>query len=185
MKKVKVVLFKAYKRIDRDLSRKLFLKAVDLCFSEEERPKKRACREDGKPIFIDRSEVKFSVSHSENWYLAAFCIDSEVGIDVEVLRQVNVKQERIAKRFFDPSEQEILKREPADFLKIWTKKEATVKLNGKGIGGLKSTDEDSKKLYFTDISERLGELCNENIAGTLCCEEEFYCDIIRGEDFNG
>ena len=185
MKEIKIAIVKASKNIDRDLSRRIFSRVLEICFSENERPKKRECRDDGKPIFADRKDIKFSISHSENWYIAAFCKDAEVGVDIEELRPINVKRERIAVRFFDYAEQEALKINPKFFLQIWTKKEAIVKLNGKGIGGLKSTYEDSKKLHFEDISDKITNLCFAKLVGTVCCEEEFFCSFVGMEEFNG
>lgn len=86
----------------------------------------------GKP-YTESAPVHFSISHSKNIAVCAIS-DKPVGIDIEFIRDVNLN---IAKRQFAPDEAryvfekwDLSKRR---FFEVWTRKEAYVKLLGKGI----------------------------------------------------
>lgn len=86
----------------------------------------------GKP-YTDNAPVHFSISHSKNIAVCAIS-DRPVGIDIEYIRDVNLN---IAKRQFAPDELryvfekwDLSKRR---FFEVWTRKEAYVKLIGKGV----------------------------------------------------
>lgn len=94
------------------------------------------CDGDGKPQFAVPQDLHFSLSHSGARVLAAFS-RAPVGFDYEQFgRSRNF--EAIARRFFQPAEAgEVLRAGPgreAVFLRIWTAKEAIVKLVGAGLG---------------------------------------------------
>jgi 4'-phosphopantetheinyl transferase len=79
----------------------------------------------------------FNVSHSGPIVLYAFSSGGEVGIDVE-LDDADFARERIAERFFSPSEVGVLRSLPAGvqpraFLTCWTRKEAFIKARGDGL----------------------------------------------------
>ncbi len=79
----------------------------------------------------------FNVSHSGSIALYAFSSVGEIGIDVE-LDDADFARERIAERFFSPSEVKVLRSLPADvqplaFLSCWTRKEAFIKARGDGL----------------------------------------------------
>jgi 4'-phosphopantetheinyl transferase len=81
--------------------------------------------------------LNFNLSHSGTVVLYAFAAAGELGIDVE-LYDANVVRERIAERFFSPSEVAVLRSLPTDaqpraFLTCWTRKEAFVKARGDGL----------------------------------------------------
>jgi 4'-phosphopantetheinyl transferase len=92
--------------------------------------------EKGKPFFPDFPEFKFNITHGGNLVAVAFCNDHEVGIDVEANdRKVNLE---IAERYFTPSEAEFLQKTPSHqrphtFLRLWTIKEAYLKMTGDGL----------------------------------------------------
>lgn len=86
----------------------------------------------GKP-YTESAPVHFSISHSKNIAVCAIS-DKPVGIDIEYIRDVNLN---VAKRQFAPDEiryvfekWELTKQR---FFEIWTRKEAYVKLIGKGV----------------------------------------------------
>ena len=98
--------------------------------------------ENGKP-YIEDGRVHFSVSHSGD--IAVVCINEKnpVGIDIEKITQIN---SRVAKRIFSDAEisfvfssaeipsglitdRQVLER----FFRVWTYKEAFVKMTGEGI----------------------------------------------------
>jgi len=84
-------------------------------------------------------ELSLSVSHSYDLVLYAFARGREIGIDVELVRQVPQGDE-IAARFFTLREQAAYlsleeRDRPHAFLRWWTCKEAYLKATGAGLGG--------------------------------------------------
>ena len=95
---------------------------------------KIALSEYGKPYLPQLPDFHFSLSHSG---AAALCAVSpkEIGCDIEEPRRCD---EKIARRFFHPAEQEWLFSRPADeqaeaFLRLWTCKESFIKAIGLGL----------------------------------------------------
>ena len=85
----------------------------------------------GKPHFANAA-IHFNLSHSGGTVVAAFA-GSAVGIDIESRgRQRDFVG--IARRFFHPAEAAAVKDEE-HFLRLWTGKEAMLKLSGEGISG--------------------------------------------------
>ena len=86
----------------------------------------------GKP-YVENVKVEFSISHSGNIAVCAIS-DKPVGVDVEFIRDVNVN---VAKRLFTLDEQNYVFEKWAlskqRFFEIWTRKEAYVKMLGRGI----------------------------------------------------
>ena len=90
--------------------------------------------EKGKPHIGNLSDVHFNISHSGNYVVCAVS-KTEVGIDVERIRKVNL---RIAERFFSHSEiHDLMARDEADrmhyFITLWTIKESYLKAIGRGL----------------------------------------------------
>jgi 4'-phosphopantetheinyl transferase len=92
----------------------------------------------GMPSLKDHPEMHFNLSHSGT--LATVIVDntSPVGIDVERIRDY---PEKVAKRFFSSSEQEMLeelkkesqKKANEYFFRCWTRRESYGKLQGTGL----------------------------------------------------
>ena len=87
----------------------------------------------GKKPYLSRGP-EFNISHSGGFAVCAVD-DAPVGIDVEEIRAVKGR-EGLAKRYFHPDE--ICRVNSGDdpaleFLRIWTKKEAYLKLTGVGL----------------------------------------------------
>jgi 4'-phosphopantetheinyl transferase len=90
----------------------------------------------GKPMLAS-APLFFNVTHSGPVALFAFSAQSEIGIDVE-LDDADFARERIAERFFSPSEVTALRSLPPAlqaraFLTCWTRKEAFIKARGDGL----------------------------------------------------
>jgi len=109
----------------------------------------------GKP-YIEGGEIFFSVSHSKN-FIALAIAKTPVGVDIEAVKPVNL---RVAERFFAPGEREAVfsaESPNEEFLKIWTAKEAYVKLTGTGItdgfSDFSVFDEEIKKILKTEVFE--------------------------------
>ena len=88
--------------------------------------------EHGKPSIVGHPEIHFNLSHCRD---AAICAVSEIpiGVDVESVREF---KESVARYSMNDEElQKIWNSERPDvvFTKLWTMKEATVKMTGRGI----------------------------------------------------
>ncbi|EGQ0296154.1 TPA: 4'-phosphopantetheinyl transferase superfamily protein [Staphylococcus pseudintermedius] len=86
----------------------------------------------GKPFLID-SSTKYNLSHS-NGVRVIIISDCEVGIDIEFCRELEYVT--IAQTFFCNSEYEYIKNSKdiqKAFFRIWTLKEAYLKMNGIGL----------------------------------------------------
>lgn len=109
--------------IRNEISKQLDISYPDIMFGYNEY---------GKPYLLNSLDYHFSVSHSCN--CIAF-VDNTVpiGIDVEKISDPNLK---IAERFFTANEAAFVKnnKDPvAAFYRIWTSKEAYVKMLGMGL----------------------------------------------------
>ena len=98
----------------------------------------------GKPMLSHCASAPFfNLSHSGDFAALAVAHCGDVGIDVEQIRPVGSE---IAQRFFTEGEKAILARLSGSewrqaFYRCWTRKEAVLKANGKGLsGGLASFD---------------------------------------------
>ena len=92
----------------------------------------------GKPRLADRDDVAFSTSHADGLAIVAIARTGEVGVDIERVRPMPNALE-LAERLFSVREHEHLRSIPAStrseaFLRLWTRKEAYVKLAGVGLG---------------------------------------------------
>lgn len=99
----------------------------------------------GKPFFADGG-VAFSISHTRS---AVFCavlhsaVEGTIGLDTEdVGRFEELHPQGLAERWFSQGEREIFEKNNTReaFFGIWTRKEATVKHNGRGLAGLREAD---------------------------------------------
>ncbi len=86
----------------------------------------------GKPYLVG-NKIFFNISHTDG-LVAVAVSDSEVGIDCEYVKEVNLK---LIKRYFSIFEQEYVNQNESGkisrFFEIWTKKEAFLKRDGVGI----------------------------------------------------
>ncbi len=97
---------------------------------------RRAAR--GKPHLEPESRVRFNLSHSDGLALVAVARDSEVGVDVERIRQIS-DAVQIARRVLPPEEAAALAALPPEarqehFFRLWTRFEARLKAGGQGLG---------------------------------------------------
>jgi 4'-phosphopantetheinyl transferase len=87
--------------------------------------------ENGKPYVLNYPDIHFSVSHTKG--AAAFVrSNSPVGIDIEKNAPFS-DTDKIAKRYFTTPEYDFCRGDSARFFEIWTKKEAYIKMTGKGL----------------------------------------------------
>lgn len=99
----------------------------------------------GKPFFYEYKHIHFNASHSDNVAICTFS-DTEIGCDIQHIEKA---RENVAKRFFTQQEYNYIfsdtenNKITADkrFARIWSIKEAYLKLLGTGLsGGLASFD---------------------------------------------
>lgn len=97
----------------------------------------------GRPALVapsgssGRRALDFNLSHSGNLALFALAQGRKVGVDIERI-DANIEWEPMAERFFSPRENAALRAIPPDvrlraFFMCWTRKEAYVKAQGKGL----------------------------------------------------
>ena len=94
----------------------------------------------GKPALIEETGAEglcFNLSHSHGIALYALTRGREIGVDIEYFRP-DVEAEKLAERFFSPREATVLHALPEHlrkegFFNCWTRKEAYIKAEGKGM----------------------------------------------------
>lgn len=132
--------------------------------------------EHGKPYLLNNNGYHFSASHSGSC-IAFAGGDAPVGVDVERIREGKLK---IAKRFFTDNEYGFIEKsaEPdTEFFKIWTAKEAYVKMLGVGL---------SEPLQSFDVLDRSLScgFCTRLLPGyalTVCAEKSRIRNVIIDE----
>lgn len=89
----------------------------------------------GKPYLKGVPNFHFNISHSDI-YVACAISKNPIGIDIEMIKPIDFG---IAKRFFTKAEEQYISevqsevRQQNRFYEIWTRKEAYIKLCGKGL----------------------------------------------------
>ena len=109
----------------------LLCKALSEEYGIEEKPL-FAYGEHGKPIIVGHEEIQFNLSHCRE-AVACAVADEPIGIDIESVHRYN---EQLARYTMNDSEmEEILSSERPDiaFTRLWTRKEAVLKLSGEGL----------------------------------------------------
>ena len=134
-------------------------------FEEAEWDFKISLTEKGKPYFI-KLPLEFSVTNSGNMWMCAIS-EKPCGIDLQISRD-NIHYEKIAKRFYKPTEFEYVKTFGKDaFFRIWTRREAYGKMKGEGFwGDIPELVDENLVLY-----EKIGEYNISDVeigAGIYC-----------------
>ena len=85
--------------------------------------------EHGKPSIVGHPDIYFNLSHCRE---AAICVvsDKPVGVDIETIRPY---KESLARYVMNDDELQRINGSALEFTKLWTQKEAVVKLSGHGI----------------------------------------------------
>lgn len=107
------------------------LRPCEILFSYEANGKPRMA---GSPA---AEQIRFNVSHSDNYALFAMASGADVGIDIERI-QPALADGRVAESFFTPCEVTALRglrpeTRTTAFFNCWTAKEAYLKSSGEGI----------------------------------------------------
>lgn len=109
--------------------------------------------EHGKPSIVGHPEIYFNLSHCKE---AVVCVisDKPVGVDVESIREYKESLVR-----YTMNDEEIREIEPSEnpaatFIRLWTMKEATMKLIGTGISNDMKTVIDTTKYKYTTVERQ-------------------------------
>ena len=94
--------------------------------------------ESDKPVLTDFPQLHFNLSHAGDRGLIAITSSFEIGVDIELQRQLTDRPAMV-RRYFSMAEQQQLAHLPdteqdAAFFRLWTRKEAVIKANGLGLG---------------------------------------------------
>ena len=128
--------------------------------------------QNGKPFFGD-SNLAFSLTHSKGYIAAALSDEGEVGIDIEASEYGGEKAQRLAQRYFCDVEKEEFARAPESFLRIWTKKEAYVKLLGITMAEQMSDGDREKVAYrYFEVDGHPLTICTHKAAESVTLGEE-------------
>ena len=109
--------------------------------------------EHGKPSIVGHPEIYFNLSHCKE---AAVCVisDKPVGVDVESIREY---KESLVNYTMNDEEVSLIKsanNPAAAFIRLWTMKEATMKLIGTGISNDMKTVIDQQKYKYTTVDRQ-------------------------------
>lgn len=128
-------------------------------------------KQNGRP-YLKSGTADFSISHTEGLVVCAIeqrlnMGNFGVGVDAERIKgRSDASMKRIAERWFSEREQELFWKAPqeANFLRIWTGKEAIAKRTGKGLSTLSNCDttEPGEDIRLTayEINDAVITLCH-------------------------
>jgi 4'-phosphopantetheinyl transferase len=102
---------------------------------------------DGKPALRKPlvNSLHFNLSHSGDWAVLALSGDGEIGVDIEMI-DPTLDYARLAARFFTSEENSALAavsegRRRREFCRLWTRKEALLKGQGRGFTSTAGVEE--------------------------------------------
>ena len=106
--------------------------------------------EHDKPSIVGHPEIHFNLSHCKE---AAACVvsDQPVGIDVESIREYKEPLAHYAMNDEEVRQIEASDNPAAAFIRLWTMKEATLKLIGTGISDDLKTAIDHERFLYTTV----------------------------------
>ena len=123
----------------------------------------------GKPYFaegVSDPHLEFNFTNSKDWALLAITYRTELGIDIERIREMT-NMEGLARRFFAQPEIDVIVRELCEvrrqehFFRCWTRKEAFLKAIGTGLtfplGNVCVSIVDSEPVQIQWIKDRAEE----------------------------
>ena len=109
--------------------------------------------EHGKPSIVGHPEIYFNLSHCKE---AVVCVISNhpIGIDVESIREFKDSLVNYTMNDDEVREIEASENPASAFIRLWTMKEATMKLVGIGISNDMKTVIDTAKYKYTTIDRQ-------------------------------
>lgn len=97
------------------------LRLEDLCYTSHQRP------------YFQDAAIDFNISHSGRFVVCAAAGNMRLGIDIEQIKPVDIADFQDQ---FSNEEMAFIRRDPGslvNFYTLWTKKEALIKADGKGL----------------------------------------------------
>lgn len=109
--------------------------------------------EHGKPSIVGHPEIFFNLSHCKE---AAACVlsDHPVGIDVESIRPFKDSLARYTMNDEELQQIQTVENPNAAFIRLWTMKEAALKLIGTGISNDLKTVLDTTRYKYTTVERQ-------------------------------
>jgi 4'-phosphopantetheinyl transferase len=136
----------------------------------------------GKPYLKDFPALEFNLSHSESKAIFAITANEPIGVDIEY-KNNNIDFRDLAKSYFSPAEiksLEFAKNFHEEFLKLWTRKEAYLKMKGIGLSEC-LLKKDIPKCYtvydFVYDENYMASLVVKNAGKKLCMYNIAKCNI--------
>lgn len=165
--------------VGRALIRVLIMKHFDIDYV------KLKYNEFGKP-YIDNENIFFNISHSNNLLTIIISNKSDVGIDIEYIKEFN---NNVADFIMTSNEKDKLKTDKNKnllFTKIWTRKEAYFKCKGTGITeNINQVSlENSKSNFIQEINSEyfyFKSLIKYNYAISICTKNNIQVKIIKNK----
>ena len=109
--------------------------------------------EHGKPAIVGHPEIYFNLSHCRE-AVACVVADHPVGIDVECLREYKASLVRYTMNDAEIREIESAEHPATAFIRLWTMKEATMKLIGTGISNDMKSVIDTARYKYTTVERQ-------------------------------
>jgi 4'-phosphopantetheinyl transferase len=88
--------------------------------------------EHGKPFIIDHPDIHFNISHCREGVICVVS-DRPVGVDIESIREYRESLVRYTMNDREVQQIERAEHPDVEFIRLWTMKEAVLKLSGGGI----------------------------------------------------
>ena len=109
--------------------------------------------EHGKPSIVGHPDIFFNLSHCKE---AVICVisDQPVGVDVESIREYKGSLVNYTMNEAEIAEIQQAENPASRFIRLWTMKEATMKLIGTGISNDMKTVIDTTKYKYTTVDKQ-------------------------------
>ena len=137
----------------------------------------------GKPFLLNSpADIQFNISHSHGFMVAAVCLNSPIGVDIEK-KDPRFRAMEIAERFFCDGEKEQIAGLDAGarleaFFQIWTAKEAVLKATARGLALELTKLEVALSPLRVVALEGAKKICNENWHLVALQPAEEYCGTL-------
>ena len=109
--------------------------------------------EHGKPSIVGHPEIYFNLSHCKEAVVCAIS-NHPIGVDVESIREFKDSLVNYTMNDDEVREIEASENPASAFIRLWTMKEATMKLVGTGISNDMKTVIDTAKYKYTTIDRQ-------------------------------
>jgi len=148
----------------------------------------------GKPFLAGKhSTLRFSVSHSRDEMLLAIAHMREVGVDVEGVRNIGLAIDELGDTVLSEPEKQALaglgdEDKRMNFLRFWTRKEAYIKADGRGVSlPLERIDVSASEGRAAVLDESTGEwrTCTRWELRTLAAGPDYVAALaVEGQDWS-